>query len=299
MGGGGMTHNFTPKEIIPGVMLCPDAAAVARAAARFFVEWAWQSIARNGAFRVALAGGSTPRAMYRCLADAEYRLQVDWGKVHIYWGDERGVPPDHPDSNYGMARTELLLRVPIPSQNVHRMEAERSDLGRAAESYEELLRKGLERDSHGFPRFDLILLGMGTDGHTASLFPGTRGVRGTSRWVSTPKDPHSGLRRMTLTLPVIKAARRVLFLVCGAEKAATLRAVLRHEQDPPLPAELVVVPEGERLFLVDELAASLLSEAAASLRDRPIPPRSGPSEGPHGSGSSSAPGGKKIPGESR
>jgi 6-phosphogluconolactonase len=290
MGGGGMTLKFTPREILSGVMVCPDAATVARAAARFFVEWAWQSIARNGAFRVALSGGSTPRAVYRCLADAEYRLQVDWPKVHIYWGDERGVPPDHPESNYGMARTELLLRVPIPPQNVHRMEAERSDLGRAAEAYEDLLRKDLDRDSHGFPRFDLIFLGMGTDGHTASLFPGTRGVRGTSRWVSTPKDPRTGTRRMTLTLPVINAARRVLFVVCGAEKAATLRVVLHHEQDPPLPAELVVVPEGERLFLVDELAASLLSEAAASLRDPSIPPGGGPG---------SPPGGRKIPGEKR
>jgi 6-phosphogluconolactonase len=287
----GITRNFAPKEIIPGVMVAPNETAVARAGARFFVEWAWQSIARSGTFRVALSGGSTPRAMYRSLADGEYRLQVDWARVHVYWGDERCVPPDHPDSNYGMTRKELLLRVPIPPQNVHRMEAERSDLGRAAEAYEELLRKDFERDSHGFPRFDLILLGLGTDGHTASLFPGTRGVRGTSRWVSTPKDPRTRLRRMTLTLPVINAARRVLFLVNGAEKAATLRAVLHHEKDPPLPAELVVVPEGERLFLVDELAASLLPEASS--RDT-VPPPAGSSNAP-----GSAPGGKKVPGESR
>lgn len=293
-------------------MVCPDATTVARAAARFFVEWAWQSIARHGAFRVALAGGETPRAMYRTLAEAEYRLQVDWAKVHVYWGDERCVPPDHPDSNYGMARAELLLRVPIPPQNVHRMQAERSDLGRAAEAYEEVLRKDLERDSHGFSRFDLILLGMGADGHTASLFPGTRGVRGTSRWVSTPKDPRTGLRRMTLTIPVINAAARVLFLVTGAEKAATLRAVLHHEQNPPLPAELVVVQEGQRLFLVDELAASLLPEFSSLLRDPENPlPQQGPARrGPRAaSGSSTAPGGapgapgspggRKNPGESQ
>lgn len=285
-----MTHSFTPREIMPGVMVCTDAATAARSAARFFVEWAWQSIAQQGAFRVALAGGSTPRAMYGWLANSEYRLQVDWGKVHVFWGDERCVPPDHPDSNYGMARSELLLRVPIPPQNVHRMEAERADLGRAAEAYEDLLRKELTTDSHGFPRFDLILLGMGTDGHTASLFPGTRGVRGTSRWVSTPKNPHDGTRRMTLTLPVINAARRVLFLVCGAEKAATLRAVLHHEQDPPLPAELVVVREGEHLFLLDEPAASLLPEASAAPGGAAPPPRSGPA---------SASGGKKVPGETR
>lgn len=291
MGENGMSYNFTPREIIPGVMVCPDASTVARSAARFFVEWAWQSIAQQGAFRVALAGGTTPRAMYRSLAGAEYRLQVDWGKVHIFWGDERCVPPDHPDSNYGMARSELLLRVPIPPQNVHRMETEREVLGRAAEAYEELLRKELPTDSHGFPRFDLILLGMGADGHTASLFPGTRGVRGTSRWVSTPKNPNDGSRRMTLTIPVINAARRVLFVVCGSEKAEALRAVVHHEQDPPLPAELVVVPEGERFLLVDEKAAALLPEASEAAPDTAIPPRNGPA--------SASGGQKKVPGENR
>jgi 6-phosphogluconolactonase len=255
----GINLSFTPEEIQPGVMVCPDGDSVARAAARMFVEWAWQAIARQGAFRVALSGGSTPKVMYGHLASETYRKQVDWGKVHLFWGDERCVPPDDPESNYGMARKELLIRVAVPSANVHRMEAEREDLGRAAQDYEELLRKELDHDEHGLPRFDLILLGMGADGHTASLFPGARGIRTTSRWVSTPLSPKPGKRRMTLTLPVLNVAQRVLFLVVGPEKAAMLRTVLEEKVQPPLPSQLVEPVDGQKVFLVDRAAAALLT----------------------------------------
>ncbi len=255
----GINLNFTPEEIQPGVMVCPDGDSVARAAARMFVEWAWQAIARQGVFRVALSGGSTPRTMYGYLASEIYRKQVDWAKVQMFWGDERCVPPDNPESNFGTARRDLLVRVPIPGANVHRMEAERADLGRAAQDYEELLRRELDRDEHGFPRFDLIFLGMGSDGHTASLFPGARGIRTTSRWVSTPLVLKLGERRMTLTLPVLNAAERVLFLVGGSDKAEILRAVLEGKVDPPLPAQLVQPTDGQKLFLVDRAAAALLT----------------------------------------
>ncbi len=275
----GISLNFIPEEIQPGVMVCPDGDSVARAAARMFVEWAWQSIARQGAFRVALSGGSTPRAMYGYLATETYRKQVDWAKVHLFWGDERCVPPDDPESNYGMARKELLIRVPIPEANVHRMQAEREDLGRAAQEYEELLRRELDRDEHGFPRFDLIFLGMGPDGHTASLFPGARGIRTTSRWVSTPLVPKLGKRRMTLTLPVLNAARRVQFLVVGSEKAAMLRTVLEEKVDPPLPAQLVRPRDGQRLFLVDRAAAALLTRRSSATAAQEQSAR-GPGKGP-------------------
>lgn len=255
----GINLNFTPEEVQPGVMVCPDGDSVARAAARMFVEWAWQAIARQGAFRVALSGGSTPQAMYGHLANETYRKQVDWAKVHLFWGDERCVPPDDPENNFGMARKGLLIRVPVPGVNVHRMEAERDDLGRAAQDYEELLRRELDRDEHGFPRFDLVFLGMGADGHTASLFPGARGIRTTSRWVSTPLVSKLGKRRMTLTLPVLNAARRVLFLVVGSEKAAMLRTVLEEKLDPPLPSQLVQPTDGQRWFVVDRAAAALLT----------------------------------------
>jgi 6-phosphogluconolactonase len=240
-------------------MVCPEAEEVARAAARMFVEWAWQSIAAECAFCVALSGGSTPRVMLQALAGETFRSQVDWAKVQLFWSDERCVPPDDPESNYGLARRELLIRVPIPDANVHRMEAEREDLGRVAQEYEELLRRYLEHDAHGLPRFDLIYLGIGLDGHTASLFPGARGLRATSRWVSTPLAPASGKRRMTLTLPVLNAAKRVLFLVEGSAKAEILRTVLESNVEPPLPAQLVAPVDGQRWFLLDQAAAALLS----------------------------------------
>src|ERR1700674_120198 len=214
-----------PQEILPGVRVYHDPAEVARGAARLFIDYAWQSIAKDGRFMVALSGGNTPRQMFELLASDEFRGQVDWAKVHVFWSDERAVPPESPESNYGMARRELLLRVPIPQANVHRMEAEKPNIGRAAHDYEEILRQHLELDDRGFPRFHLIFLGMGVDGHTASLFPGTRVTRQTSRWVSTPMVAKLNARRMTLTLPVLDSALRVVFLVVGSEKAEILGAV--------------------------------------------------------------------------
>jgi 6-phosphogluconolactonase len=251
------------------VLACPDAAEVARAAARRFVDWAWQAIARDGLFNVALSGGSTPREMYRLLGTQEFRTQIDWPRVRLFWGDERAVPPDDPDSNYGMVRRELLLRVPIPSENVHRMEAEASPIGRAAHKYEALLREWLPVDDRGFPVFHLVLLGLGADGHTASLFPGARLLRETTRWVSTPSLGKTGTRRMTLTLPVLEAAQRILFLVTGSEKAAMLRVVLCGGTDRELPAQMVQARNGERIFLVDEAAARLLPVEAQASADSP------------------------------
>lgn len=255
----GENSNSTPQEILPGVQVFSNPAEVAKGAARLFVDYAWQSIARHGEFMVALSGGNTPRAMFELLASAEFRGQVDWAKVHVFWSDERAVPPESPESNYGMARKELLIRVPIPQENVHRMEAEKANIGRAAHDYEELLRQYLELDDRGFPRFHLVLLGMGADGHTASLFPETRVTRQTSRWVSTPMVTKLNARRMTLTLPVLDSALRIVFLVVGKEKAETLRAVLEGKADPPFPAQQVQPREdGVKLFLVDRAAAALL-----------------------------------------
>jgi 6-phosphogluconolactonase len=273
-----------PREIVPGVRVYPNPTEVARAMARFFIDYAWQSIARDGQFMVALSGGHTPQMLFEFLASPEFRGQVDWAKVHVFWSDERAVPPTHPDSNYGMARRELLIRVPIPEANVHRMEAEKANIGRAAHDYEEVLRRYLELDDRGFPRFHLILLGMGTEGHTASLFPGARVTRQTSRWVSTPSVAKLNARRMTLTLPVLDAAQRVNFLVVGAEKAEILRAVLETKPEPPYPAQLVQPRNGSRMFLVDEAAAALLTPAkpAASVPTHGKP--QGPLRGKPGHG---------------
>lgn len=265
MADSGANRKFLPKEVLPGVLVCHDAAEVALAAARRFVDWAWQAIAKHGKFQVALSGGNTPRDMYRLLATQEFRTQIDWPRVHLFWGDERAVPPDDPESNYGMVRRELLLRVPIPPANVHRMEAETQPIGRGAHAYEDVLRQSLDLDGRGFPVFHLVLLGVGTDGHTASLFPGARFLRETSRWVSTPTQERLGTRRMTITLPVIEAAEQVLFLVTGSQKAAMLRVVLCGNSDRELPAQMVHPRHGERIFLVDEAAARLLpAEAGAA-----------------------------------
>ncbi|HEV7968070.1 MAG TPA: 6-phosphogluconolactonase [Candidatus Acidoferrales bacterium] len=258
----GGTRKGAPVEVLPGVLVYPDPAEVARAAARYFVDYAWQSIAKDGQFMVALSGGETPRQMFELLASDEFRGQVDWVKVQVFWSDERAVPPTAPESNYGMARREFLIRVPIPQANVHRMEAEKPSIGRAAHEYEELLRKYLDLDDRGFPRFHLIFLGLGKDGHTASLFPGTRVLRQTSRWVSTPLVTKLNMRRMTLTLPVLDAALRIIFLVGGSEKAQILHDVLEGKADPPYPAQLVQPRNrGLKLFLVDKAAAALLMPA--------------------------------------
>ncbi len=264
----GEIRKGAPREILPGVHVYSNPMEVARAAARLFVDYAWQSIAKYGRFVVALSGGNTPRTLFELLASSEFRGQVDWAKVQVFWSDERAVPPTNPQSNYGMARRELLIRAPIPEANVHRMEAEKPNIGRAAHEYEEVLRKVLELDDRGFPRFDLILLGVGPDGHTASLFPGTRVTRQTSRWVSTPMVTKLNARRMTLTLPVLDAARRVVFLVAGPDKADILHAVLQTKADPPYPTQMVQPRDnGLKLFLVDEAAAAKLdpSDSAATV----------------------------------
>jgi 6-phosphogluconolactonase len=291
----GANRNASPREVLPGVLASADPEDVARTAARRFVDWAWQAIARDGQFHVALSGGSTPSKLYRLLATAEYRSQVDWAKVHLFWGDERAVPPDDAQSNYGTARRELLLRVSIPLANDHRKEAEDSSIGRAAHNYEAVLRKYLELDDRGFPVFHLVFLGMGADGHTASLFPGSRLLRETSRWVSTPMVAKLGMRRMTLTLPVLEAARRIAFLVTGREKAATLREVLCGHPEPPLPAQLVQPRHGERIFLIDEEAAALLTPEAASstANQKPRAGAAGRTASRPGSSESGNPTGKK------
>ena len=252
-----------PREVRPGVLVYPDLPAVARAAAQEFVKLAGRFIATHGMFHAALSGGNTPAQLFRLLASDEFRLSIDWASTHLYWSDERCVPPDHPDSNFGMAQRELLQHISIPAGNIHRMKADVADLDRAAKDYEETLRQNLPLTSGGFPCFDLIFLGMGSDGHTASLFPGalfpgSEDPRQTSDWVVSPYVEKFQAHRMTLTLPVLNAAREVIFLVTGADKAESLRTVVEGTRNPPLPAQLVTVTNGHRLFLIDESAASLL-----------------------------------------
>lgn len=246
---------------IPGVVVLEDAAAVAREGAARFVAQAREAIGARRIFHVALSGGKTPAALFRILAADDVRPQVDWNRVQLYWSDERSVPPEHADSNYGMANRELITKIGIPAANVHRMEAERADADRAAQEYEALLRQMLPPGPGGFPCFDLIYLGMGPDGHTASLFPGCQGLDEKKRGVIFQPvviADGSKARRMTFTFPLLNAARTVIFLVTGADKAQRLREVLEGSHTPPYPSQNVRPTAGERVFLVDRASAGAL-----------------------------------------
>jgi 6-phosphogluconolactonase len=238
----------------PALRRVRDAAAVAWAAAEEVAGAASRAVTARGAFTLALAGGSTPRRAYELLADpgAPFRGRIAWDRTHVFFGDERPVPPDHPDSNDRMAREALLEHVAVAS--VHRIRAEEPA---AAEAYEAELRRFFGIAPGGAPpRLDLVLLGLGPDGHTASLFPGSAALDEGARWVVSPFVPRLGTRRTTLTLPVLDRARAVVFLVSGAEKAAALARVLAPEPGAELLPAARVQPEGGALWIVDEAAAS-------------------------------------------
>ncbi len=236
-----------------------DAPEVAERGAEIFREIAQRAVEARGRFMVALAGGSTPRALYTRLASEHYALRVPWQATHVFWGDERCVPPESEESNYRMAYETLLCRVPVPREQVHRMRGE-DEPESAAHNYARVLETEFREST---PRFDLILLGMGEDGHTASLFPRSEALDDTEHLVIAPFIEKLGAHRLTITFRVINAAAHVVFLVAGASKAATLRAVLKNERDEhELPARMVRPTSGELLWLVDEAAASLLEEAS-------------------------------------
>lgn len=236
----------------------PDSERLADAAADHFVEQARQAIAARGRFAVALAGGSTPRAMLTRLAQSPRREQVDWGRVHVFWGDERCVPPDTDASNYRMAADALLAHVAIPANNIHRLRGEERP-ALAALAYEEDLRAFFRTPD--WPTFDLVLLGLGENGHTASLFPGGHALCADRRWSVAQYVEIIGMWRLTLTPPVINHAAQVTFLVSGASKAHIVYAVTRGPYAPEvLPAQLVQPPTGHLLWLLDKVAAVEVQE---------------------------------------
>lgn len=234
----------------------PDADSLTQAAAETVLEAYRAAVAERTLFTLALSGGSTPRALYQRLAAPDYARLIDWSRVYVFWGDERAVPPDHADSNYRMTRLALLDYVPLPTANIHRIEGEREP-AQAAAVYEDALRQFFALRG-GAARFDLVLLGMGDDGHTASLFPGTAALAETQRWVVANSVPALNTTRITLTFPVINAARQVVFLVAGAGKADMLRRVLEDQNAPPLPAQQIQPQDGTLVWLVDQAAASHL-----------------------------------------
>ena len=239
----------------PEVRVFDDAAAASRAAADSFLTLASTAASKGRGFAAALTGGSSPARLFSLLSTPGYRERIDWRVVHLFWGDERCVPPDHPRSNYGLAQRLLLSRVPIPEANVHRIRGElRADEGAARYAEE------LERFFTGKPRFDLVHLGMGGDGHVCSLFPFDPLLREVERSTGTALKQPEGEWRISLTYPVLNAARRVELLVFGAGKAARVRQVLRGARDPlRIPAQGVRPEDGEVVWWMDAAAAAELS----------------------------------------
>lgn len=234
-----------------------DAAQVAREAANRFISIGRAAIAGNGRFSVALAGGSTPKRAYELLASDEYKSQLDWRKVHVCFGDERCVSPDDAESNYRMVNEAMLSRLPIPSENIHRIRG-LGDAIRNAQLYEDELRTYF--DSAPWPRFDLVLLGLGDDGHTASLFPGSPALSEMEAWVVGNWVEKLNSYRITLTAPAINHAAHIIFLVTGGSKVEALAEVLSGKSDPQrLPSQLIGPVTGSLEWIVDKSAAAHLS----------------------------------------
>ena len=242
-------------EMPANVFVFDTPEQLAIAAAERFVQYGHEFHGELNAFSVALAGGNTPRRVYELLATEGFKQRVEWARVHLFFGDERCVPPDHPDSNYAMVYEALISKVAVPAKNVHRIVGE-GNPGESATLYENELRTFFAGTS--WPRFDLVLLGMGEDGHTASLFPGSDALNERSKWVVTTKPESGGHDRITLTVPVFNHAARVVFLVAGAAKAERLAQVLRPQYLPPLPAQGIHPVTGSLEWLVDSAAASFL-----------------------------------------
>ena len=245
---------------VANVIVLPDSVALARRGAELFAAAAKESVVQAGRFTVALSGGRTPAALYEVFAsDPGLRAEVPWPRCYFFFGDERHVAPDHLESNYRMAQESLLSRVPIDLSHVFRIKGELENADRAAFEYEESIRGFFQLSSGQFPRFDLVMLGLGSDGHVASLFPGTRALDERDRLVVANRIDRLDTDRITLTLPVLNEAARVLVLVQGSEKAKTLAAVLhRAAGTQPLPAQLVQPTNGSLIWLVDKSAAALL-----------------------------------------
>jgi 6-phosphogluconolactonase len=242
------------------VRILADANSIAQTAAAEFLEAAQQAVGEKGSFSVALAGGSTPKALYGLLAtNPLLQAKVPWSKIQFFFGDERHVPPTDEESNFRMAEEAMLGKAPVDPKQVHRIKGEKRDAAQAAEEYEQDLRASFRLQAGEFPLFDLVLLGMGPEGHTASLFPGTKALKEERRLVVSNWVGKLFTDRITLTPPVLNNAARVIFMAHGAEKAPALKAVLEGPYEPDqLPAQIIRPENGRVLWLVDPTAASML-----------------------------------------
>ena len=245
----------------PELHIIENSEEVAAEAADLFVWLGKQAIQTGGRFRVALSGGSTPRALHRALAAPGLARQLDWTKVEFFFGDERCVPPDHPESNYGMADATLFRPLGIAAQQVFRMHGEAKDQNQAAREYEAVLHRQFGTKPPTWPHFDLILLGLGEDGHTASLFPGTEALHERIRLVVPNRSPKGVAPRLTLTIPIVNQAQTVVFLVSGGSKASVVKQVLegRETDRNRPPAQLIHPEQGRLIWFLDRAAASELA----------------------------------------
>jgi 6-phosphogluconolactonase len=243
------------------IRILPDGAAIARRAAQEFVQAAAAAVRAKGSFNVSLAGGSTPKALYSLLVnDPALRSQVPWDKLHLFFGDERHVPPDHSDSNFRMATEAMISKSPLKPEQVMRIKGEYPDADQAALEYEKTLREYFKLKDGEYPRFDLLLAGMGNEGHTLSLFPGTKALHRDGRIVVSNWVGKLYTERITLTAPAACNAGEIIFMVTGADKACALKAVLEGPIEPEqLPAQLLRPQNGKLLWLVDTAAGSILT----------------------------------------
>jgi 6-phosphogluconolactonase len=256
--GGDVGDSKMPTQ--PEIRILKTATDLFEAAAADFAAQASAAVRTNGRFTVALSGGSTPKTLYSLLAT---KPGIPWDKIYFFWGDERHVPPDQPESNYRMANEALLSSVPIPAGNIFRVHAEEKDAAASALQYEQTLKDFFHLSPGEVPRFDLIYLGVGPDGHTASLFPGTSALNETQRLVVANWVPKFNTYRITFTFPVLNAGACVMFLMCGADKAATLHEVLENTA-ANLPSQKVNPVPGKLIWMMDEAAASTLSGSIRS-----------------------------------
>ena len=241
------------------LLICHDQSDLFRHSAQLVIDMGRDAIQQRGKFHLALSGGSTPKRLYQKLA-SQYATAIDWKQVHFFWSDERTVPADHEDSNFRMARESLLDELAVDGDKVHRLVGEH-DPQQAAADYEQVIRSTVGGDTP-IPRFDLILLGLGNDAHTASLFPGTDALFERERLVVANDVPQLSTRRLTMTSLLINQSRSVMFLVSGEGKADALQLVLGHQINPEeFPAQLIVPSNGELLWMVDQAAAGQLEQA--------------------------------------
>ena len=260
MSSAGLEARTETATINREVRILANANAIAETAAAEFVEAARRAVQKKNSFTVALSGGSTPKALYELLVNNPLlQSMIPWKQTQFFFGDERHVPPNHADSNFRMATESMLSKAPVNAKQIHRIKGELASAEEAAAQYEKELRTSFKLELGQQPHFDLILLGMGPEGHTASLFPGTKALREQERLVIHNWVGKLFSDRITLTPPVLNNADRVIFMVHGAEKAPALKAVLEgpYEADQ-LPAQLIQPSGGSVLWLVDQTSAGML-----------------------------------------